>query len=380
MTAKTMSLNRYFDNAATSFPKPSAVGREIARYLDAIGGPYGRGAYPRALEVSRTVEEARNRIADLLGTGKADSVVLTPNATQAINIVLQGSLCDGGRVLISPLEHNAVMRTLSALGKRCRVSFGTLPHFSDGLVDVTRIEDSLDDEIKLVVVNHQSNVNGVVQPIEHIKRRIGSIPILVDASQSLGRLPVRIDRWRIDYLAFTGHKNLLGPTGTGGLFVGPAGSLEPLAYGGTGSRSASFEMPPFVPDRFEAGTPNIAGIFGLLGALRNRPNPAHSEEDFHWLCTQVRQLPDITFYGASDFGHQGSVFSINHSSRDCSAIGAQLSEDFGLEARVGLLCAPLAHQTIGTFPTGTVRIAPSVYHTRADFEFLLDALTKISRS
>jgi len=375
-----MPPNRYFDNAATSFPKPLAVGREIARYLDTVGGPYGRGAYPRALEVSRTVEEARDGIADMLGTGRADSIVFTPNATVGINIVLRGLLSGGGSVLISPLEHNAVMRTVFALGTSSGVRYDTLPHSADGLVEVAKVSECLDDETRLVVVNHQSNVNGVVQPIGEIKQQIGAIPILVDGAQSLGRVSMHVDQWKIDYLAFTGHKNLLGPTGTGGLFVGSPDPLQPLVCGGTGSRSASFEMPPFLPDRFEAGTPNIAGIFGLLGALRNRPQPGHTGEDFLWLCAEIQKLPNIRFYGAGDLAHQGSVFSINHVSRDCSVIGAMLNDDFEIETRVGLHCAPLAHKTIGTFPTGTVRIAPSIYHTRTDFEFLLEAITRVSRT
>ncbi len=372
-----MPLNRYFDNAATSFPKPGAVSREIARYLDEVGGPYGRSAHSRALTVSRTVEEARDRIAEMLGTDRADSIVLTPNATQAINIVLQGLLSRGGDVLVSPLEHNAVMRPLFVLAKRSEVRFRVLPHFSDGLIDVGGIKGSLDAGTKLVVVNHQSNVNGIVQPIEEIKREIGSVPILVDASQSLGHVPIRIDPWNVDYLAFTGHKALLGPTGIGGLYLSDPDSLAPLIYGGTGSRSASFEMPPFLPDRLEAGTPNIAGIFGLLGSLTNRPGAMHTREDYCRLCTQVRALPNVEFYGAGDFRRQGLTFSVNHRSRDCSAIGARLNDEFGIETRTGLHCAPLAHRTIGTFPAGTVRIAPSVYHTSADFEFLLEAITKV---
>ncbi|MHC4405156.1 MAG: aminotransferase class V-fold PLP-dependent enzyme [Planctomycetota bacterium] len=375
-----MPLNRYFDNATTSFPKPPAVSREIARYLEEVGGSYGRSAHPRALAVSRTVEEARDRIADLLGTSTADSIVFTPNATQAINVVMGGLLCRGGNVLVSPLEHNAVMRTLFALGQTRGVRFDVLPHFGDGLVDVAGIRERLDDNTTLVVINHQSNVNGVIQPIDEIKRELADVPILVDASQSLGHLPVGVDPWGIDYLAFTGHKSLLGPTGTGGLFLKAPGSLGPLVYGGTGSRSASFEMPPSLPDRLEAGTPNVAGIFGLLGALRNKPSAGHTREEFRWLVTEVAKLPNVRFYGANEFCHQGLAFSINHASRDGSAIGAQLNEEFGIEIRTGLHCAPLAHKTIGTFPVGTVRIAPSVYHTRADFEYLLEALTKVFRS
>ncbi|MBN1854578.1 MAG: aminotransferase class V-fold PLP-dependent enzyme [Pirellulales bacterium] len=372
--------NRYFDNAATSYPKPPSVGREMVRYLDDIGGPYGRSAYPRAFDVSRTIEETRNHLAELLGIHEPASVIFTPNATVAINMVLFGLLSEGAHVLVSPLEHNAVMRPLDALAKSRDVHYEVLPHFEDGLVDVPKIGACIRDTTQLVIINQQSNVTGLIQPVDEIKERIGNLPILIDAAQSLGRTAIQIDLWNIDYLAFTGHKGLLGPTGTGGLFLRDPESIRPLVYGGTGSRSVSFQLPAAMPDRFEAGTLNIAGIYGLLGALKNPPDKRHTMDDFYWLCSRIRQIPNIQFFGAQNISRQGCLFSFNRRDLACSDIGAQLSDRFGIETRVGLHCAPLAHQTIGTYPDGTVRIAPSVYHTRADFEYLLNALLEITDS
>jgi selenocysteine lyase/cysteine desulfurase len=262
-----MPPNRYFDNAATSLPKPAAVGAAVLRYLNEVGGPYGRSAYPRALEVSRTVEALRDRLAAGFGAAKAEALVFMPNATTAINTVLHSLPREGGKVLVSPLEHNAVMRPVAALAARVGVTFELLPAQPDGTIDVSRLAAFLTPEIRLVVVNHQSNGNGVIQPLQQIKEALGTLPLLVDASQSAGGVPIHVDAWRLDYLAFTGHKGLLGPTGTGGLLLRDPATVEPLVYGGTGSLSDGYEMPGFVPDRFEAGTGSLAGLFGLLAAL-----------------------------------------------------------------------------------------------------------------
>ena len=376
----TLEPNRYFDNAATSFPKPVEVAKAINRYLCEVGGSYGRSAYPRALEVSRTVEAARDRLAELLGTSRADALVFVPNATTAINIVLGSILSKGGHVLISPLEHNAVMRPLTALQSRIGATFGILPSSSDGRVDVERIRTVLNPKTRLVIINHQGNVNGVIQPIQDIKEAIGEIPILVDASQSAGSIPIAIDGWRIDYLACTGHKGLLGPTGTGGLFLRDPQTIEPLIYGGTGSASESFLMPSFLPDRFEAGTGNIAGIFGLLAALECRPRPRHTHEELLDFIRSVEKIEGYNVFRAERAEHQGNLFSLRHVRHDSGFLGNELFRRYGLEVRVGLHCSPLAHQKLGTFPGGTVRIAASSYHCPADFEFFREALEELSKS
>jgi len=372
--------NRYFDNAATSFPKPAEVAKAINRYLCEVGGSYGRSAYPRALEVSRTVEAARDRLAELLGTSRVDSLVFVPNATTAINIVLGSILAKGGHVLISPLEHNAVMRPLAAFQSRTGVTFEILPSIPDGRVDVERIRTVLDPKTRLVIINHQGNVNGVVQPIREIKEAIGEIPILVDASQSAGSIPIAIDGWKLDYLACTGHKSLLGPTGIGGLFLRDPQTIEPLIYGGTGSASESFSMPSFLPDRFEAGTGNIAGIFGLLAALECRPKPRHTRGELLNFIRSVEKIKGYRVFRAEHAEHQGDLFSLRHVRHDAAFLGDELFRRFGLEVRIGLHCSPLAHQKLGTFPGGTVRIASSPYHSPADFEFFREALEELSKS
>jgi cysteine desulfurase family protein len=367
--------NGYFDCGATSFPKPPEVAREMARYLNEVGGPYGRSFYQRALEVSGVVEETRSLLADLLGAKSPERVVFTHNATHAVNIVLKGLSLQGKEVWISPLEHNAVARPLRRLKQDGQIKVRFLPAAADGRVEPERLVFS--QHTGLIVVNHQSNVNGVIQPIREIKERAGRIPVLVDAAQSLGHQPIDAGAWGIDFVAFTGHKGLLGPTGTGGLYLGGR-HLQPLIEGGTGSRSESSAMPGFLPDKFEAGTPNIAGIFGLKAALMHRPVPVHTREDFLHIIQAVRQLPGLNVQAADREDHQGELFSITSGTMDCSTLGMRLYDEYGIETRLGLHCAPLAHHHLGTFPTGTVRISPSVYHRPEDFALLLAALTAIS--
>lgn len=370
--------NGYFDNGATSFPKPPQVAEAVALYLNTIGGPYGRSAHSRALDVARAVEDTREQIASLIGTEEAQRVVFAPNATHALNIILQGFVKDSQRVLISPLEHNAVMRPLTMLQKQKKVSIVQLPHCADGTVDVSRIQSVLKPDISLVIVNHQSNVNGIVQPIQEIKAAIGEIALLVDAAQSLGKAEVKVDEWGIDFLAFTGHKGLLGPTGTGGAYIGKNCSISPLVYGGTGSKSESFAMPDFFPDCFEAGTPNIAGIFGLGAALHHPPASSHSHEQFLYLVKELERIDSLTVFRGAYLHNQGELFSVTHRSMSCSQLSQLLSEKYEIQTRSGLHCAPLAHTTIGTFPTGTVRIAVSPYHTFDDFEYLIRCLKEIA--
>lgn len=383
MTEAVRCGARHFDNAATSFPKPPEVARAMARFLEEEGGPYGRGAYPRALSAARMAERARDLLAETLGTSLAGNVAFQPNATHALNLFLKGFPLAGGTALVSPLEHNAVMRPLHELASRGTCRIEVLPHGPDGRVDPARLSARLGDgslpRPALAVVNHMGSVNGLIQPLAEIKAALGAVPLLVDASQSLGAIPMRADAWDLDAVAFTGHKGLLGPTGTGGLFARRPREVAPLVHGGTGSASDRYEMPEGTPDRFEAGTPNLVGIAGLLAALEHRPEPRHAREDFLRLLDGVRASPGVTVHAAEDPAHQGELASFSVAGRDPGELGDALAARFGIEVRVGLHCAPLAHRTLGTFPRGTVRLAPSPCHTPDDLAFVLDAIREILR-
>jgi selenocysteine lyase/cysteine desulfurase len=368
-------MNLYFDNAATSFPKPREAADECARYLNDVGGPYGRSFYGRAIETARTVEETRTLLTEAAGGSDPQNLVFTMNATHAINIVLKG--LPFKKAWISPLEHNAVTRPLSAVKKKRDIGISTLPHGADGRIDIEKCRNLPVGENDLIVLNHVSNVNGVIQPVGEIRNLFPHAKILLDATQSVGSFRIDIDPF--DFTAFTGHKGLLGPTGVGALYGKNLCALDTLIEGGTGSRSAETEQPDFLPDRFEAGTHNIAGIFGLRGAILNRPEALHSPDDFAQLIQETGGIKKVRMLKASDPADQSSLFSINVDGADPALLAQTLYEDSGIETRVGLYCAPEAHRALGTFPGGAVRFSVSPYHSAEDFEYLIKAIDLASR-
>ncbi|MEI8347751.1 MAG: aminotransferase class V-fold PLP-dependent enzyme, partial [Pseudomonadota bacterium] len=350
-----MNSQTYFDNAATSFPKPPEVAQAMSDYLNIMGGSYGRSFYPRAVEVSRQVENTRSLLANYLGitTKKESHLIFTNNATGALNTVLKGMDLAGKEILVSPLEHNAVMRPLHAIKKEKNFSVRFLPTAKDGLILPDKISGCLTGKTALIIVAHQSNVNGIIQPLAEIKKQMGEIPLLVDAAQSAGHIPIDVGQWKIDFLALTGHKGLLGPTGVGALYTDRSDLLRPLIHGGTGSSSESLEMPDFLPDCLEAGTLNVASILGLKAALQNRPSVGHSFEDFLGLLKEIEKMGSYHLSRADNTQNQGEIFSITHHSLDVGTLGRILCEKYSLEMRVGLHCAPLAHFFLKSYPMGT---------------------------
>ena len=376
---KTAAPLTYFDNSATSYPKPVEVIEAISHYLTEMGGSYGRSSHARAFESSSVVEACREKLADLMDIEQVENLCFASNATHAVNTILQGfSFPEGAEVLVSPMEHNAVARPLAMLEQQGRIALKTLPAGKDGRAIPEQISDLANSHTALVVVNHQSNVNGVIQPVADIKAVVGKVPVLVDASQSLGKYPVHVDQWGIDYLIFTGHKALLGPTGTGGFYIREPHTIKPLLLGGTGSNSEHLDMPTVMPDRFEAGTPNMAGIFGLFAALEHPPEPRHSREDFLMLLEDIQAIDGFTVNRTIDTETQGEVISLTHHNLDAGTLSWRLEKQFGISTRSGLHCAPLAHQHLGTYPEGTCRLSPSVYHSADDFAYLLGALKSIT--
>ncbi len=372
-------MNLYFDNCATSFPKPAAVAGAMVRHLNETGGTYGRSAYPRILQSTRLVEECRDQLAAKMGATEAGKIILTANATTALNLMIQGICKKGGHVLTSAMEHNAIARPLERLRQLGLIEWELLESAPDGRILVDKIASKLRPNTILVAICHMSNVNGMAQSPGEIKKAIGEIPLLVDASQSLGSHPVMVDKWGIDFLAFTGHKSLLGPTGTGGAFMRFPELVEPLLYGGTGSGSDSLSMPTFLPDRFEAGTPNITGIHGLNAALKNRPVAQHSKDDFAALLREVKRNANYKVRCAADFDHQGKLFSVVHNTLSSSELALRFYEGFGIESRAGLHCAPMAHRHLGSFPTGDCRFSLSPYHTPEELNYLAKAIHDVGK-
>lgn len=368
--------NYYFDNSATSFPKPPEVAKYINEYLN-NGGTYGRSAYDRVIAVSRMVEHTRSLLAQVIGTSLTSHVIFTSNATHALNIAIKGFPYRKKRILISPLEHNAVVRPVMHLLGANGVQHDIMPHHIDGAIDLGRLRLLDLKSYDLCIVNHVSNVNGVTQPIAELKVLLGNVPLLVDASQSAGHIPLEVDSWNIDMLALTGHKGLMGPTGTGCLFVRNPEILSPLIHGGTGSLSDSFLMPNHLPDRFEAGTPNVVGLYGLFGALSAKVVPGCNADDFKNLLERIKMLSSYRLICSGSFANQALLFSITSNIYSPSELSNLLFKRYAIETRRGLHCAPLAHKTLGTFPTGSVRFSLSKFHSSDDLAYLYQALREL---
>lgn len=368
-----MRMNLSFDNASTSYPKPQCVGRAMSSWLEDCGGTYGRAAYGRVVDSVAIVEDCRDRLAQLVGAPLAENLFFTLNATYGANAVISGlKLSPADRVLVSALEHNAIMRPLV----NSSAEYLILPSLADGRVDVERLPEFDTHGVKLVIINHISNVNGVEQPMALVGAWAKSrgLPLMVDVSQSLGIRDVDVQAWMADYLIFTGHKALLGPMGVGGFWARDPQSLSPFVYGGTGSNSDSFDMPLHYPDRMEAGTPNIVGLVGLNAALDERKKIviAHNSDDYLSLVARVRKIDGIRVFSGS-----APLFSLVSDRLSPSAIAQGLYDRFGIEVRSGLHCAPMAHRNLGTYPEGSVRISPSVFHSATDFEYLAQAIEAV---
>lgn len=369
-------MNPYFDNACTSFPKPKEVGEYMQRHI-IEGGSYGRSSYTRIFNSSKVVEDTRDLVASFMGISKAENVIFSANSTAAINTILSGFSFLNRKVYISPLEHNAVTRPIEHLKTSIGLTIEVLPHKSDGLVDTDALRSIDFKGIDLVIVNHVSNVNGVIQPINVIKSSIGNTPMLVDASQSVGKVDIKVDEWNLDYLAFTGHKGLLGPTGTGGFYVKDTQSICPTQFGGTGSNSESFDMPTSMPDKFQPGTPNVTGIYGLLGALKNKPKVCWDQSRFALLLENLKTFDGLRVFAANNSNNQSDVFSIFPENGRVSELSRMLFQKYSIEIRSGLHCSPLAHKTLRTFPKGTVRVSLSPYHTNRDIDHLEESILKL---
>lgn len=366
----------YLDSAATTFQKPPAVARAMTEALYTMSSP-GRGGHPLAMRAADTAFRCRTELAELFHVGEPERVVLTMNATHGLNIAIKSLVPPGGRAVISGYEHNAVTRPLAALGAEVSVADG--PLFDAPSVEAA-FEALVTPETDAVICNHVSNVFGFAQPIETVAalcRRRG-VPLIIDASQSAGVLPLDMERLGAAYIAMPGHKGLYGPQGTGVLLCGRDAAPKPLLEGGTGSLSLSQDMPSFLPDRLEAGTHNMPGIAGLLAGVRfvrqwGTDNILRHERMLTRLAAeQLAALPGVEVFSAPD-DTQAGVLSLRAAGRDAEELGEVLAAR-GIAVRAGLHCAPLAHRTAGTLDTGTVRVSFSVFNTPRDVEALTAAL------
>jgi cysteine desulfurase / selenocysteine lyase len=374
----------YFDNAATSWPKPPGVAEAMTRFLDEVGANPGRAAHRQAVESGRILYDTREAVCELFHAPDPLRVVFGLNVTEALNLALRGLLRPGDHVVTSSMEHNSMMRPLRALeGGGVQVTVvGCSPQ---GVLGPADVEAAIRPDTRLVALNHASNVVGTLLPVAEVGAlcRERNVLLLVDAAQTGGAYPIDVEADRVDLLAFTGHKSLGGPMGTGGLIVGQRVNetqFEPLVRGGTGSRSEHEVQPDFLPDMCESGTPNVVGLAGLQAGVRwvlergVEAIRAHEVALAQALITRLQAVPGVTVYGTLDAELQTATVSFNITGMAPSEVGLRLDDEYGIMCRVGLHCAPTAHKTIGTFPDGTVRFGLSAFNTGEEVETALAAV------
>lgn len=378
----------YLDNAATSFPKPPQVYDAVNRFMREIGASPARSAHRGAVEASRIVFSARERLASLFNIADASRIVFTANATQGLNTVLLGTLRPGDTAVTSSMEHNSVMRPLRHLEQERGVTLEVIPCGPNGTFDLTAWEIALAKRPRLAIVNHGSNIIGTVAPLREIGglcRRYG-VPFAVDAAQTAGIVQIDVEAMNVDCLAFSGHKGLLGIQGTGGLFLRHGVEVRPLMFGGTGSNSESDEQPQFMPDRFESGTQNGPGIAALdagIGFIQEQGIDVirrHDAELMRLLYDGIGALSRIWCHSPRLPNATLPTLSITVDGMDNGSVGQRLCDEYGIAVRVGLHCAPAAHRTIGTFPAGTIRVSPGYFTTARDMELFCAALRNLCSS
>ena len=367
----------YFDSAATTFPKPPAVAAAVWDALATMSSP-GRGSYAAAARAADTAFQCRCELAELFHMGSPEQVAFTMNATHALNIAIKSLVPPGGRAVISGYEHNAVTRPLAALG--AGVTVAAAPLFQPDRA-AEAFERLIVPGVDAVVCNHVSNVFGFIQPVEAVAAlcRSRGVPLIIDASQSAGTLPLDMTALGAAFAAMPGHKGLYGPQGTGVLLCGEGTPVRPLLEGGTGSLSIQQEMPDFLPDRLEAGTHNVPGIAGLLAGVRYvRRRGLEKILDRERRLTRqmaggLREIPGLRVYAAASPCRQAGVLSLTAEGMDAETLGSALAER-GIAVRAGLHCAPLAHRTVGTLDTGTVRLSFSDLNTPEEVDRVISVL------
>jgi cysteine desulfurase / selenocysteine lyase len=380
----------YFDNAATSFPKPVAVTKAIINYMTQIGANPGRSGHRLSIEAGEIILSARLALSNFFNVENPMRVLFGYNATDGLNLAIQGILKEGDHVITTSMEHNSTIRPLKELEKAGKITISIIQSSPEGKIDLVDFKKNIKPHTTMAVINHGSNVFGTIQPIEEIGKicRKKGIIFLLDTAQTSGVIPNDITKNNIDILAFTGHKGFFGPTGTGGLILSDhfdPSKIEPLRFGGTGSFSEKIEQPDFLPDKFESGTLNVAGIAGLLAGIdfinEQGINKIYNHKKLlveKFIKKSLKDVNGFINYIPINLIETGTV-SFNIKNISSSELAETLSDDYNIMSRAGLHCAPLAHETIGTFPRGTVRFSFSFFNTLEEIDMTVKTLKKISR-
>lgn len=371
----------YMDNAATAFPKADGVAEACRRYLTREGVNIARGGYALAYEVGDIVLKTREKIADMTGVKDPRRVIFTAGATMSLNMLIKGLLQAGEKVLVSSLEHNAVMRPLHQTG----ADFYRIKSSDTGVFDFCDFRERLPGT-KAIILTHASNVCGTIQPVEAAAeecRKTGTF-VLIDAAQTVGIEKIDFDACGFDGLAFSAHKGLMAAPGLGGLLLSErlAEILDPLIAGGTGSISDTENIPSFLPDKFEAGTPNLCGIYALNAALdfvKTHNIKSKIAADTAFLLDGLKAFKKLRLTGLPAGEGRTSVISVDFLGKDNADAAFFLESEFGVMTRCGMHCAPNAHKTLGTFPQGTVRFSPGFFTSKRDLETVLYSIGEFLR-
>ncbi len=376
----------YFDNGATTFPKPDIVYDAVMKAMKEYGANPGRSGHKLAIRMGREIYETRELLAKLFNIDNPMNIIFTYNCTESLNLAIKGILSKGDHVITSSMEHNSVLRPLFSLEKE-GVELTIVNANPEGKIRVEDIVINIKDNTKLIVITHVSNLTGTIMPIEEIGKiaREKGIYFLVDAAQSAGVYDIDVKRMNIDMLAFPGHKGLLGPQGTGGLYIREGLLLKEIKQGGTGSFSHVLDQPDIFPDRYESGTLNGPGIIGLGAGVKYIFNRGienirkHEEELTKHFLEGLSKIDKVKIYGPLNEKEQGAVVSINIGNEDSSEISFILDEKYDIQVRPGLHCAPLAHKTIGTFEQGVVRFSFGPFNTHDELDYALKAIREIAK-
>lgn len=375
----------YLDNAATSYPKPSEVTDAVYDFMINNGTSSGRGSYKKAMESDFLVYRTRKIVASFFNFNDPKKVIFTCNVTEALNLAIRGIVKEGDNVITSSLEHNAVWRCLKTLEKERNISITKIHSTKEGYTSIEDIENNIKDNTSLIVFTHASNVLGTIQPIKEIGfiARKYKIPFLVDAAQSAGVIPIDIREDNIDLLAFTGHKSLLGPMGTGGLIINCDYEINPLKAGGTGGDSSYEYQPDYYPNKLETGTLNVSGIVGLGEGIKfiqkNGLKNIQEKENklIKYALDKLRLVDNIDIYGPKKSEKIVGVISFNIKNMRAEDVAYELDNNYGIMVRSGLHCSPNAHDLVGTKEIGALRIGVGYFNEKEDIDNLVKALNEI---
>lgn len=376
----------YLDNAATSFPKPEKVYLEILKCMKEYCANPGRGGHRMSIESGRIVMQTRETVASLFNIEDPLQVCFTKNATEALNMAIKGVLRPGDHVITTCMEHNAVIRPLKTLERDLGIEISIIQGNEFGEINPESIKKSIKKTTKMIISTLSSNVNGIIMPIEemgNIARDHGVI-FLLDASQGAGSIPIDVEKMQIDMLASPGHKSLLGPQGTGFLYVARNIKLSPIMQGGTGSNSENLYQPDIMPDLLESGTLNTPGIAGLKSGIEFIDSFGQENLKIYkgmltnYIHDELKRIKGIKLYSKGSYENNSGIVAFNIDDVDCTEVSYILDREYGIATRAGLHCAPLAHETLGTIRTGVVRLSMGCFNTMDEMEYTVKALFEIA--